>query len=66
MSLKIVDHPDKGYIEIEGINYAYEFFKTFGINGPPVGSIVRIEGRQDGTIGVTKLREGPSTEIKVQ
>ena len=66
MSLKIVDHPEEDYIEIEGIKYHYSFFSTFGIGGPPVGSVVRIEQREDGMVVVTKLREGPVREIPLQ
>lgn len=47
--LNYLDYPDKGYIEIEGINYSYEFFKKIGkdllLNQPFV-----IVERKDGIV----------------
>lgn len=49
--LRFKDYPEKAYIEIEGINYSYEFFKMFGkdlaLNSPFI-----ITKRGDGTLAV--------------
>lgn len=41
------------FIEIEGVQYALELFKTLGINGAPVGSTLQIVKREDGVLTVT-------------
>ena len=63
MSIKIEDHPEFEYVEIEGIKFDYSFFKTFGINGPSTGSILRITRKYKDSIAVTILSEGPSYDV---
>jgi len=53
--LKINNDPKKRIIEIEGIRYAYDFFKMLGEDGVPVGQVVKIDSRTDGVITVSMV-----------
>ena len=55
--LNIHDFPDKRILAINGINYAYELFESFGEGGLPVGAILQILARKDGVIVVRRLEE---------
>lgn len=53
--LKIIDYPDKKYITIEGINYAYELFIDLAF--APVGTKLEIIERSNGTVALRRLKE---------
>jgi len=55
--LNIQDNPEKRQITINGINYAYELFESFGEGGLPIGAILQICLRKDGVIVVRRLEE---------
>ena len=55
--LDIHDFPDKRILAINGINYAYELFESFGEGGLPVGAILQILMRKDGAIVLRRLEE---------
>ena len=38
-------HDEFGYVTINGVNYSYELFKEFGINGMTVGTPFSLEER---------------------
>ena len=55
--LDIRDFPERRILAINGINYAYELFESFGEGGLPVGAILQILARKDGVIVVRRLEE---------
>ena len=55
--LDIHDFPDKRILAINGINYAYELFESFGNGGLPIGAILQILAREDGVIVVRRFEE---------
>ena len=55
--LNIEDFPEKQVIRIEGINYAYEFLRTWGQGGLPIGAILEIKARDDDTVTVERRIE---------
>ena len=55
--LNVEDFPEKQVIRIEGINYAYEFLRTWGQSGLPIGAILEIKARDDDTVTVERRYE---------
>jgi len=52
------DRPDERIIEIEGVRFAYEFFKCLGKNGLDIGQKFMIVERKDnGTLTIQKLKD---------
>ena len=55
--LDIHDFPGRRILAINGINYAYELFESFGNGGLPIGAILQILAREDGVVIVRRLEE---------
>lgn len=51
--LTIEDHPEEEYVVIEGIYFAYQFFKELGMQGVPMGSLLRVVNRRTAPDGKT-------------
>ncbi len=51
MSLDIKDFPASEIIRIEGINYSYDFFREWGKDGIPEGTLFRFEKRHGDITG---------------
>lgn len=52
--------PDYETLELFGINYAVDLFKTVGV--APLGSLIRILKRENGTLWLKVEREGDDKE----
>jgi hypothetical protein len=48
---------DTDSIVIEGIRYSGDLFRTFGVHGCPVGSVVRIVERKDGIVWLQEIKD---------
>ena len=55
--LNFEDFPHERIIRIEGINYSYELFKAFGVDGFPIGTTLKIIKRDSGMVAVERLCE---------
>jgi hypothetical protein len=54
--LDVEDEPIQGCVRIEGVLYAKELFKAWGVKGLDVGSWYRIESRDpDGAITILRV-----------
>jgi len=62
--LKIKAFPKEKVIEIEGIRYTYELFKSWGKDGFPVGAVFKIIKKENGVFRVEKLNKKIWEEIK--
>ena len=52
--LKIEDHPERGFVEIEGIKYVHIFFKELG-HGFMLNQPFEIIEKIDGTVTIHEL-----------
>lgn len=57
-TIEMVYDRDRDIVTINGVKYAGAFFRSFGIHGAPVGSLLRIIKRDDGTLTVEKFAPG--------
>ena len=55
-SLKIKDDSERGVVEIEGIEFSYEFFRFFGKESNK-GKKFQITEHKDGVITITTLED---------
>lgn len=52
--------PQYETLEVEGVSYAYDLFRSLGIL--PMGSLVRLMKRENGTLQLKVEREGPGVQ----
>lgn len=59
MGIRIQNYPTAEYIRIEGINYAYQFFRDFS-RDIPLNMPIKIIKRENDTVTVERIKEVPA------
>lgn len=55
--IQILDHPDDGYVTIEGMNYSHELFRAWAENGMLIGRWFKILKREDGLLVIEECMD---------
>jgi len=61
--LDVVDHPERGVLEIQGVKYSYQLFAALGVGGLNPGRLFTVLQREDGTVTLLDFAQLDDTMV---